>query len=248
MRNFNRLIVNEWLKMSRKKSFLIPFLIVLVLPLLVGYVSHTFSTQTPEPGGAFMKDSLLPSGIGQIVTILAVIGTAGMVAKEYSLGTIKFLLIRARSRTVILGSKYMTALLYGFTLTLVTLISGFTAEMIWFADGIQSLDVQMILMSLLYGLVYTAVYVTFGFMMGILTTSTGATIGITMFVIMLDKIMIFRDFYKYMLFPNMNLSVYQDGGAPLPGMTLSFSSIVLSVYTLLFLLISFTVFRRRDVA
>jgi ABC-2 type transport system permease protein len=85
-------------------------------------------------------------------------------------------------------------------------------------------------------------------MIGILTTSTGVTIGISMFALTISNLIIFRDFYKYVLFPNMNLAAYEGGGAPLPGMTLPFSILMLAVYFLLFLLAGFMVFRRRDVA
>lgn len=85
-------------------------------------------------------------------------------------------------------------------------------------------------------------------MIGVLTTSTGVTIGITMFALTLDKVVIYRDFYKYFLFPNINLNVYHNNAAPLPGMTLGFSIVMLAVYLIAFLLAGFVVFRRRDVA
>ncbi|MNC66918.1 hypothetical protein D3C75_1173700 [compost metagenome] len=101
---------------------------------------------------------------------------------------------------------------------------------------------------MLYGFVYTFIYVTLVFMLGVLTTSTGVTIGIAMFAVTMDKIVINRDFYKYFLFPNLDLSAYSSGNPPLPGMTLDFSIIMLAVYILVFLLAGFAVFRRRDVA
>lgn len=104
------------------------------------------------------------------------------------------------------------------------------------------------LTNLLYNLVSTVVYGTLAFMLGILTTSTGVTIGATMFALMIDKLIISRDFYKYVLFPNLNLSAYEGGGAPMPGMTLTFSVVMLVLYTAVFLLVGFSVFRRRDVA
>ncbi|MNR63316.1 hypothetical protein D3C85_1855880 [compost metagenome] len=69
-----------------------------------------------------------------------------------------------------------------------------------------------------------------------------------MFALTISNLIIFRDFYKYVLFPNLNLAAYEGGGAPLPGMTLQFSILMLAVYFLLFLLAGFMVFRRRDVA
>lgn len=116
---------------------------------------------------------------------------------------------------------------------------------------LKSLDLQGVremLTSIMYNSVSTVVYSTLAFMIGILTTSTGVTIGVTMFMLMIDKLVIFREFYKYVLFPNLNLAAYEGGGAPMPGMTLTFSIVMLVLYSVVFLLIGFSVFRRRDVA
>ncbi|MFF2015720.1 ABC transporter permease [Paenibacillus sp. NPDC058177] len=248
MHNLKRLVVNEWLKLFKKRSFFVPYALLIGMSFIAGYVIHSFAAGMFGSVYDFTVTMSYIQGLGQVVTIMAIIGSSGIVAKEYSQGTIKFLLIRARSRTSILASKYITALIYGLSLTLATAVALFISGSIWFgisgAEG-RWLDV---LGSLGYSYVYTVVYITLAFMIGILTTSGGATIGITMLMLMLDKTIIQKEFYKYMLFPNLDLSVYSDGGAPLPGMTLSFSIMMLAVYVLLFLLAGFVVFRRRDVA
>lgn len=43
MRNFNNLIVNEWLKLSKKRTFFMPYLILILLSLLLGYIVHSVS-------------------------------------------------------------------------------------------------------------------------------------------------------------------------------------------------------------
>ncbi|OBZ14321.1 hypothetical protein A8L34_10250 [Bacillus sp. FJAT-27264] len=248
MHNLNRLVVNEWLKLFKKRSFFVPYALLIGVSLLASYMIHSFAEGMFGSVYDFMGTMLYPKGMGQIITIMAIIGSSGIVAKEYSQGTIKFLLIRARSRSAILTSKYITALIYGLSLTLATAVALFVSGSIWFGfSGAEErwLDV---LGSLGYSYIYTVVYITLAFMIGILTTSGGATIGITMLMLMLDKTIIQKGFYKYLLFPNLDLSVYTDGGAPLPGMTLSFSIVMLAVYVLLFLLAGFVVFRRRDVA
>lgn len=248
MRSFNNLIMNEWLKLSKKHTFIVPYLILILLSLLLGYIIHSGSPDMFKSAYDFSAMMLLSQGIGQVITILAIIGTAGIVSKEYSQGTIKFLLIRARSRTAILASKYVVVLVYGLTLTLVATIAVFGTGVIWFGLTGGEAGWSDIFMNLLYNLVSTIVYGTLALMLGILTTSTGVTIGVTMFALMMDKLIISRDFYKYVLFPNLNLAAYEGGGAPMPGMTLNFSMIMLILYTAVFLLIGFSVFRRRDVA
>lgn len=248
MRSFNHLLVNEWLKLSKKRTFIVPYLILILLCLLLGYIVHSVSPEMFGSAYDFSAMMLQSQGIGQVITILMIIGTAGMVSKEYSQGTIKFLLIRARSRTSILASKYVVVLVYGLTLTLVAAIAVFGTGVIWFGLTGGDAGWSDILMNLLYNLVSTIVYGTLAFMLGILTRSTGVTIGASMFALMMDKLMISSDFYKYVLFPNLNLAAYEGGGAPMPGMTLNFSIIMLILYTAVFLLVGFSVFRRRDVA
>lgn len=248
MRNFNRLVLNEWLKITKKRSSIVPYLLVLVLAFAVGYITHTFTTDMFASAADFTAEMLLPSGVGQMLAILVIIGTAGIVSREYSQGTIKFLLIRARSRTAILASKYVTVLLYTLSLLLAALVAVYLSGSMFFGVNGEIAGTSEILTSLLYCFVYCTVYATIGFMLGILTKSTGITIGATIFATTIDKIIISREFYKYVLFPNLNLASYRDGSAPMQGMTLGFSVTLLCVYMVLFLIAGFAVFRRRDVA
>ncbi|MNV54163.1 ABC-2 family transporter protein [compost metagenome] len=139
-------------------------------------------------------------------------------------------------------------LIYAFTVAVVGMLAVFVSGALWFGLSGGEDGIREVLTSLMYNSVSTVVYVTLAFMIGILTTSTGVTIGVTMFMLMIDKLIISREFYKYVLFPNLNLSAYEGGGAPIPGMTLTFSIVMLALYTIVFLLIGFSVFRRRDVA
>jgi ABC-2 type transport system permease protein len=116
MSNFKNLVINEWLKLFKKRSFFIPYAIVAVI---VGFVSYLVQGNNGDfwifMGSAFSKQTL-----GTFLTMLTIIGTAGIVSSEYSSGTIKFLLIRTQSRSKILASKYVTVLVYMLTLYLFT--------------------------------------------------------------------------------------------------------------------------------
>lgn len=248
MRSFNNMMVNEWLKLSKKRMFFVPYLLLILLSMLLGYLVHSMSSDTFASAYEFSAEMLLSNGIGQVITILVIIGTAGIVSKEYSQGTIKFLLIRARNRTAILASKYVVVLIYALTLAFISIIAVFAAGALWFGINGGEAGIREILTNLMYNSVSTFIYATLAFMIGILTTSTGVTIGVTMFALMIDKLIISREFYKYFLFPNLNLAAYEGGGAPMPGMTLTFSIVMLAIYTIVFLFIGFSVFRRRDVA
>ncbi|OWA34585.1 hypothetical protein B9G55_15300 [Saccharibacillus sp. O16] len=250
LRNGIRLIQNEWLKLTKKRSFWVPVSMMVLIAAMVTFMLYKFSSNLSEidSAAAYLSGMMGASGLGQFVAILSIVGTAGIVAQEHAQGTIKFLLIRSRSRGEIFAAKYAAAVLYTLLMTLIAGVSMYAASGFMFGfggTGAQWLDV---LKESAYGLVYSIVYVTLAFMVGALTRSTGVAIGVGLAGTMFGSLMIFKDFYKYVLFPNVNLSVYDTVGPPLPGMSIGFSLVVLAVYMALFLVAGYTVFRRRDVA
>ncbi|MOA13320.1 ABC-2 family transporter protein [compost metagenome] len=199
------------------------------------------------------KEIISESGLGQFIVFLAMIATAGAVAQEHSLGTIKFLLIRAQSRSTILASKYAAVILYTLCMVVSTLIVAFIAGGIAFGFDATKTGWGDLLLAALSTWVYMLVYVTITFMIGVLTRSTGTAIGIGMAIVLLQGAIVMLlskyDFIKYVLFTNTSLSVYWgDGNPPVQGMTLAFSVIVLAAYMILFLGASFVTFRKRDIA
>ncbi|MGZ4033047.1 MAG: ABC transporter permease, partial [Tumebacillaceae bacterium] len=53
---------------------------------------------------------------------------------------------------------------------------------------------------------------------------------------------------KYVLFVNLDLTKYFQGGSVLDGMSLGFSAVVLAVYFVIFNAVSWLLFVKRDVA
>lgn len=255
MRSFGRLVTNEWLKMYKKRSFFIPYAVVAACIVFVAYMVKSFGEADQISSGLQFLEGMFENngGIGQLLTLLAIICTAGTVAKEHSLGTIKLLLIRAQSRGKILASKYVTVLVYTLSLTLTAFAVALLTGGIAFGFETEGGSWENILVGAAIQLAYTVIYVTVTFMIGVLTRSAGASIGVGMMLVMLESLVVLLlaryDFVKYVLFANTDLSVYLEGGTPpVAGMTLTFSLIVLAAYTALFLGISFVTFRRRDVA
>lgn len=259
MRSFANLVVNEWLKLSKKRSFFIPYAVLIAFVGLFGYLAKVYeSTGGMGSEGEFVstldfiQNVMSHNGMGQFITFLAIIASAGIVTKEYSLGTIKLLLIRSQSRNKILTSKYVTAVLYTLSLFLCTGIVAMITGGIAFGFGGAEIGWNDVFTGALYSLIYTLVYVTITFMVGVLTRSTGATIGVGMFIVLLEGLvtMLLSKYavVKYIIFTNADLSVYSSGGAPFKGMTMSFSLIVIAVYMVVFLGTSFVTFKNRDVA
>lgn len=130
MRRFNKLVVNEWLKMSKKRSFFIVYAVLLLATIGFTYIILEMSNDHDLPSVLDFTTMLIGrSGLGQITSFLAIIYSAGVLAKEYQLGTIKLLLIRGHSRSAVLASKYVAVMLFVLSLVLfslaVALIAGF---------------------------------------------------------------------------------------------------------------------------
>lgn len=252
MLKFGRLVLNEWLKISKKKSFFIAYAVMLLAVAGLTYVIQEMSHEQRPSILDFVVSIISKNGIGQILTIIAIIFTAGIMAKEHQLGTIKLLLIRAHSRSSILASKVVVAFLFVGSLILFTVIVGLASSGLAFGFGAGESTWLDVAEAALYLTIYTLIYTALTFMFGVMTKSTGATIGIGMTAVLLEGVLNLLlanyDFSRYLIFMNTDLSVYASGGAPMDGMTLTFSSIVAAFYVVLFMGISFVTFKKRDIA
>lgn len=247
--NFMKLVQNEAQKLYKKKSFFIAYAIMAIMAIAAAIIIN--QTVLRENMGAtdYVNLILGLDGFGSIFVLIAIIFTASIVTIEHQLGTIKFLLIRAHSRSTILASKYVTLILYIIALMLFTAIIALVMGVLLLDTS--NLSMTLVLKNIGNTLLYTTVYATLMFMFGVLTRSMGATIGIGLvlnftegiFVMLLSR----YEWAKYTLFLNTNLSAYSNGGAPMEGMTIGFSSIMIVLYMALFLAISFTVFNKRDI-
>ncbi|MDF2837080.1 MAG: hypothetical protein K0Q63_2720 [Paenibacillus sp.] len=252
MRSFGLLVINEWIKLFKKKSIVVPYVILAAYAAIFAYAAFRLKVELGS-GTAFTVEAIGMGSAGQLLPLLAIVTLASMVSSEYRLGTIKFLLIRAHSRSKILASKYVVSLLFTISLIIVAVALAWVAGTIVFGFGGEAAQWTEILKSTLYLFIYTAVYVTLTFMIDVLTKSSGVTVGISLFCIMIGGlvIMLLSDYSiaQYLLFASTDLSQYEAGSEPIiPGMTLTFSIAVLVAYTAIFLLASFVTFRKRDVS
>ncbi|MGG4049376.1 MULTISPECIES: ABC transporter permease [Paenibacillus] len=251
MRSFSLLVVNEWLKMAKKRSFFIPYAIAAVAAIALGWVLKRWGGEMMTGASALDYTVLMSgmSGFGQMTAMLAIIFTAGIVSGEHGQGTIKFLLIRGQSRSAVLASKYTAAVLFTLSLAVWLTVMSFAAGAFFFGTNAGEAGWRDVLVAGGSTLVYSIIFMTLAFMMGVLTRSTGAAMGVGMASVMFSGIVIPKSFYKYVLFPNADLSVYSQGGhAPIQGMSLGFSIAVLAAYLVLFLVASFVTFKKRDIA
>ncbi|WP_438444699.1 ABC transporter permease subunit [Gorillibacterium sp. sgz5001074] len=203
----------------------------------------------------------------QIVTIFTVVVAADIVAGEFTAGTIKLLLIRPASRSKILMSKYLATI--GFSILLLVTLFGTTFILNGFLYGFTdvgspylhvdaSMKVQessMLLHALnTYALkcVELIMVVTLAFMISTVFRSSSLSIGLSLLMLFLGQaITLFFSQWswgRFWLFSNTDLTQYLEGKPMFDGMTMSASIAILLVYFIVFNLLSWSIFNRRDVA
>ncbi|MBT2648682.1 ABC transporter permease [Peribacillus simplex] len=236
------------------------------------YLDHDINPS--EPGAATFTRMFLENAIDLFIPLLIMIVASDMVSSESSQGTIKLLLTRPVERWKILLSKYVTLLLsvsiiVAMTALLSYLLSGIVfGYQGWGAPVITGFELngadvdvsqvrlveqwKFLLMDL--GLVWLVAVVvgTLSFMLSVLVRSTPAGMGIMLAALIsgaiLNNMVSSWESAKYFFMVNLKLTAYISGTAPpIEGMTLLSSVITLLVWWALALIVSFTVFTRRDV-
>ncbi|MFS1245099.1 ABC transporter permease [Enterococcus lactis] len=219
-----------------------------------------------NPWSAILK----VSGLIEMVIILIIIVAAEMVSREFNDGTIKLLLIRPHRRSKILLSKYLTLAIFSGVALLLVLVSqffingflyGFSHLFTTFhsTDLFISSQGQVVRLSnisqlvKLYGLSFFSImnYGTIAFAISTLLRNSALAVGSSLFLMIMGNSMIEATskiaWLKYLPFANSDFSLYIYHLAPRPEMTIGFSLMVLIAYMILFNVISFYSFNKRDI-
>lgn len=263
MTDFWKLVQNENMKIYRRAATWVMFAFVVFLPVLMALVAYLVpGGNKPSNWGIMYFASVL---LFNLVTIFTVVKAAEAVAGEFTQGTIKLLLIRPWRRSAILLAKYVAVLLFGLIMAATVFVVAFAAGTLFFGYTSAPMDLpeaarndpwSYMALWYLYQWISLVVVVTFGFMMSAAFRSSGLAIGLSIFILFANSLithllsLIDKPVIKFMLFPHLNLTSYLEGGTgPLPNhpMTLGFSLGVLAAYFVLFNVVSWTVFTRRDV-
>lgn len=209
------------------------------------------------------ESSLMITFVGLFVIIIA----SGIVANEYSRGTIKMLLVKPYKRWKILLSKYITVILSLLFLLAILFITAAITGALFFGLGDTNAvyltyeNGQVIEQSLLLYLiklyvlssVSTLLLATMAFMISAVFRTSGLAVGISIFLLLVGPIVTSNlanhfEWTKYTLFANTDLMQYLEGTVLIDGMTLEFSLVILAIHLILFLAISFYLFNNRDVS
>lgn len=205
-----------------------------------------------------------------MLLVIIVLVSGCMVSEEFSKGTIKLLLVKPYTRTKILLGKYLTVLLMILFAIVVTFIMQFIVGGIFF--GYDSLSIPYIVYDLgtnsikalhvlKYFLLLTIAILpqlillgTLAFALSTITTSTSLTntltiigaFGSSIFNAMAEGYELV--WAKYVVTLNWDFSCYLFGGAsPYKGVTLPFSVMICIIYLIVMLVITFVVFKKKNI-
>ena len=220
---------------------------------IAGYYVMTFSDMM-----SFGTDMIV------LVTIFAVVVAADIVSSEFGAGTIKMLLTRPAARWKILLSKLVTVVLYGFTLFVIGVAVSALVGVILFGTG-SSVELQIVdgavkefspwsLMAegTLLSLGDFFISIIFAFLIGSLFRSSSLAVGITLVCMLMGSTIVMMlskyEFTKYIWLAHSDLTQHMEGRSPMiEGVTLGYSIGVLAIYAIVFLIITFASFQKRDV-
>ncbi|MEF2292621.1 ABC transporter permease [Virgibacillus dokdonensis] len=236
-------------------------------PYIIEKNNYYLESNTQPPAYDAWKFTGENAELLTFISLLAIIVAAGIVANEFRWGTIKLLLIRPIKRSGILLSKYIAVLLFALYTVAFLFITAWLIGAIFFGvndidtrfvisakDGFTSiLVIKDIFMNYSFQLVDLVMMTTLAFMISTVFRNSSLAIGIALFLLMggasIVQMLADKDWVRYILFANTDLRQYIAGNSPLTeDMTLGFSVTVLIVYYVIFIVTSWVVFIKRDVA
>ncbi len=231
------------------------------------YHTDEFEDGWRMPTNKFITALIANTTVASMAGIFVMIIAAGIVANEFSNGTIKFLLINPVKRAKIFWSKYITCI----SLLAVALVSFFIIHLLFSmitcgADGIggvyvyynegvvgeQSIIMYSLEQYLLSG-ISILVSVTLAFTISSLMRSNAVAIAISVAIEFLGAtITLFlwefgHDWARYLVFANTDLAGISKGQSMFPGQDVGFSFTVLAIYFVIFLLTAYDGFKKKEI-
>ena len=256
-----KLVQNELIKINTRKSTHVYTCLILLFALIGGIVYSQLSEA--KTNWEYMNDLAIAGGV--VITLFAVIIASSTIAAEFSDGTIKQLLIRPHSRQSILLSKFIAIILYSLLWIAIYILSTLITGWIFFGLGSFSADIvegtktvqvgPQSFLKMLYLVPGLVLFVTIAFMLSTLLKNQAIAVGFSIFALfssatagaliglVVDKF----SWMKYLPFPHLDLTVFTRQEAILNTVTLPISLGILSVYFVLFMLVSFGTFTKRDI-
>lgn len=204
-------------------------------------------------------------GLTSLITLFVVIIAAGMIASEFTWGTIKLLMIRPISRSKILLAKYISVLVFMVIFYTIFFVSTFITGAIAFGfDSTPSLmyaggEVREVhpflylLLKLALSSLGVIMFATIAFMISSVFRNNSLAIGISLFLLFTGTqittlIAMKFEWAKYSPFANIHFESLLEGMQIVPGISFGFSTVMFFIYFVLLHVVSFWTFVKRDIA
>lgn len=238
-------------------------------------IEHNISTYLkPDKGDLFLMDPgfwysfFNSTTLIMIINLLIIIVAGSIVSREFSSGTIKFLLINPIKRWKILMAKYLSVLLVGVAMLFIYYIfnfimagvffgfKGICAPLITASQGVVKTGSPFLYVAWKYilGSVGVLTMATFAFMISTLVRNSSLAIGLGVFLLLSGYSATFMlatgfnmDWARYILFANIDINNIINNQTPFVGHTVGFALTVIAVYMVVFLLTAWDAFVRRDI-
>ncbi|WP_227521504.1 ABC transporter permease [Bacillus alkalisoli] len=204
-------------------------------------------------------------GLTSVVTLFVIIIAGGIVASEFTWGTIKLLMIRPISRGKILLSKYMTVLIFGLIFYVLLFGTSYIVgaigfgfanhpELLYINGTVYALSSFVsILFKILLSSFSVLMFATFAFMISTVFRNNSLAIGLSLFLLftgtqITQLVGTKYEWAKFSPFANIHFDAYFHSFPIVEGTTLTFSIIMFLLYFGVFMFISFLTFKKRDIA
>lgn len=236
------------------------------------YLDHNVNPQ--QPGGVSFTVQFMDNASSLFIPLLIMGLASDIVSSERTTGTIKMLLTKPVRRWKVLLSKLLTLFMFVSLTLLASLVICYGLSGLFFGyegfdlpvfTGFQTLGgnvdlsgvhavPQWLYLCMQMGLVWyvSLVVALLAFMISVLVRSTAASIVIMMAALIAGTILTNMasawQSAKYLFMVNLEITDYISGTpAPIEGMTLGFSLLVLAIWGLFALVVSFAVFTKQDI-
>lgn len=227
-----------------------------------------------EPSGVTFTREFLDNASALFIPLLIMGIASDIVSAERTSGAIKMLLTRPVRRWKVLLSKLITLIMFVSLIVLSTFIICYLIAGLFFGysgfnvpvftgfqlngDDVDISNVhavpQWLYVFMQCGLIWfvSVIVALLAFMVSVLVRSTAASIVVMMATLIAGSILTNMasawTSAKYLFMVNLNLTNYLEGTpSPIEGMTLGFSLIVLAIWGMISLIVSFTVFTKQDI-
>jgi len=189
------------------------------------------------------------AAVVSLITMFTAAIAGGIVASEFNKGTIKLLLIRPMRRSKILLSKYLAVMSFGFIGVVVvgavsflinSILFGFSGSFQGITNTIQIFGLKSL---------QIVMYATIAFMLSVISRNAALAVGISLVTIILGPQVTSAfsayPWAKYLVFAHTDPSLLFAGN--LFGVSVVFSASIWVLYFMLFNLISWISFEKRDI-